>query len=102
MDLGHRFEEQAQYRDREGVHRLAFELAEVALELTSNRYIRNVIEDFLPLLRRYSFMALREETTGLETALQCMRGTIAALAERGSARRPGDCATMLPTRRRWC
>ncbi|MFO7787013.1 MAG: GntR family transcriptional regulator [Halospina sp.] len=86
LAISREFEAQAQHQDRERVHELAFELAREGLKLTTNRYLTDAIEDLLPLLQRYSFMALREETTELTQSLDCMRETIEAVLARDAAR----------------
>jgi len=86
MELSRQFEAQAEHHDRERVHELAFDLAREGLKLTPNRYLNDAIEDLLPLLQRYSFMALQEETTELDTSVQCMRNTINAVVDRDSGR----------------
>lgn len=82
LAISREFEVQAEQRDRERVHELAFELAREALKLTVNRYLTDAIEDLLPLLQRYSFMALQEETTELAQSVDCMRETIEAVLAR--------------------
>lgn len=86
LELGREFEKQAEHHDRERVHELAFDLAQEGLKLSRNRYLNDAIEDLLPLLQRYSFMALQEETTELETSVQCMRNTIEAAMQRDAVK----------------
>ena len=86
LALSREFEEQGEHQDRERVHELAFELAREGLRLTSNRYLTDAIEDLMPLLQRYSFIALQEETTELAESVDCMRETIEAVLARDAER----------------
>ncbi|XOZ33564.1 GntR family transcriptional regulator [Halomonadaceae bacterium KBTZ08] len=86
LAISREFEVQAEQQERERVHELAFELAREGLKMTTNRYLTDAIEDLLPLLQRYSFMALKEETTELRQSVDCMRETIEAVLERDAAR----------------
>ncbi|MGM0449722.1 MAG: GntR family transcriptional regulator [Pseudomonadota bacterium] len=86
LAISREFEGQAEHQDRERVHELAFELAREGLRLTTNRYLTDAIEDLLPLLQRYSFIALQEETTELAESVDCMRETIEAVLARDAGR----------------
>ncbi len=85
-ELVREFEARVQADDREKGHDLAFQLAREGLRFTGNRYLTDAIEDLLPLLQRYSFMALQEETTELEVSLACMQQIVDAIFQRDAAR----------------
>lgn len=60
-----------QQDDIAAAHRLAFEVVGMAVErFAGNRYLADDINDLLPLLKRFSFMALQEETTEFGLSLQ--------------------------------
>ena len=64
----HRYHEQ---NDMASAHRLAFELVELAVgRFAGNRYLADDIMDLLPLLKRFSYMALQEETTEFGLTLE--------------------------------
>lgn len=57
--------------DMTSAHKLAFEVVEVAVRrFAGNRYLADDILDLLPLLKRFSFMALQEETTEFGMTLE--------------------------------
>lgn len=57
--------------DMPSAHQLAFQLVEIATErFASNSYMATSIRDLMPLLKRYSYIALQEETTEFDTSLQ--------------------------------
>jgi len=64
------------------VHDLAFQLLRKALGFTHNRYLVDAIEDLMPLLQRYSYMALQEETTELAVTLECMHNLVESIQRR--------------------
>ena len=55
--------------DVASAHEVAFEVVYRALKFADNRYLRGDIEDLIPLLQRYSYMALQEETTEFDVSL---------------------------------
>lgn len=57
--------------DVRAAHQLAFRLVEKATErFARNRYMAADIRDLIPLLKRFSFIALQEETTEFHTSLK--------------------------------
>jgi len=58
-----------QANDIASAHEVAFEVVHRALRFADNRYLRSDIEDLLPLLQRYSYIALQEETTEFDVSL---------------------------------
>ncbi|MDX1802946.1 MAG: GntR family transcriptional regulator [Alcanivorax sp.] len=57
--------------DMRAAHLLAFRLVEIATgRFARNRYMAADILDLIPLLKRYSFIALQEETTEFDASLQ--------------------------------
>lgn len=57
--------------DMTSAHRLVFEVVETAVErFAGNRYMADDIADLLPLLKRFSYMALQEETTEFGVSLE--------------------------------
>lgn len=60
--------------DIAGAHQLAFEVVAITVgRFSGNRYLSDDILDLLPLLKRYSYMALQEETTELGVSLEIFR-----------------------------
>lgn len=80
--LSARMEQCGARGDVVGVHDLAFQLLRAGLAFTRNRYLIDAIEDLMPLLQRYSYMALQEETTELEVTLKCMRHLVESIRQR--------------------
>ncbi len=58
-----------QANDIASAHDVAFQVIHKALRFAHNRYLRGDIEDLLPLLKRYSYIALQEETTEFDVSL---------------------------------
>jgi DNA-binding GntR family transcriptional regulator len=60
--------------DIAAAHRLAFEVVETAvIRFAGNRYLAADIIDLLPLLKRFSYMALQEETTEFGQSLESFK-----------------------------
>lgn len=62
-----------QASDIASAHEVAFQLVHRALRFARNRYLRDDIEDLMPLLQRYSYIALQEETTEFDVSLEIFR-----------------------------
>lgn len=62
--------------DIASAHEVAFLLVHRALRFAHNRYLRDDIEDLMPLLQRYSYIALQEETTEFDVSLEIFRRLI--------------------------
>ncbi|EKF74583.1 GntR family transcriptional regulator [Alcanivorax hongdengensis A-11-3] len=57
--------------DLRAAHQLAFRFVEIATHrFARNRYLATDILDLIPLLKRYSFIALQEETSEFDVSLQ--------------------------------
>ncbi|MGI9572721.1 GntR family transcriptional regulator [Alloalcanivorax xenomutans] len=57
--------------DVQGGHQLAFRFVEIATDrFANNRYLAADITDLMPLLKRFSFIALQEETTEFDVSLR--------------------------------
>lgn len=59
-----------QANDIASAHQVAFQVVDQSLRFARNRYLRDDIENLLPLLQRYSYMALQEETTEFDVSLR--------------------------------
>lgn len=68
--------------DVAGVHELAFKVVDRALRFANNRYLADDIQDLLPLLQRYSYIALQEETSELDTSLGIFRNLLTNIVHR--------------------
>ena len=76
--------------DIAAAHDEAFGFVTIAVErFSANQYLANDIEDLLPLLRRYSYLALKEETSELSVSLvifqNLLRNVLARQAEAAAA-----------------
>lgn len=76
-----------QDNDIRSAHQIAFRFVEAATErFATNRYLATDIRDLMPLLKRFSFIALQEETTEFDVSLQIFRRLLeAVLARDGEA-----------------
>ncbi|MDX1587964.1 MAG: GntR family transcriptional regulator [Oleiphilaceae bacterium] len=83
--LSERMEQHGARGDVVAVHDLAFQLLRAGLAFTRNRYLIDAIEDLMPLLQRYSYMALQEETTELAVTLECMKHLVHSIHQRDAA-----------------
>lgn len=69
--------------DIAAAHRLAFEVVEIAVErFAGNRYLADDIIDLLPLLKRFSYIALQEETTEFGQSLDIFYRLMDSVAQR--------------------
>lgn len=76
--------------DIAAAHDVAFGFVTIAVQrFSANQYLANDIEDLLPLLRRYSYLALKEETSELSVSLvifqNLLRNVLARQAEAAAA-----------------
>ncbi|MDF1628370.1 MAG: GntR family transcriptional regulator [Alcanivoracaceae bacterium] len=76
--------------DIAAAHDVAFGFVAIAVNrFSANQYLANDIEDLLPLLRRYSYLALKEETSELSVSLvifqNLLRNVLARDAEAAAA-----------------
>ncbi|TVP56972.1 MAG: GntR family transcriptional regulator [Halomonadaceae bacterium] len=84
-NLAATMEERGRQGDVVAVHDLAFQLLRAGLAFTRNRYLIDAIEDLMPLLQRYSYIALREETAELAVTLNCMQQLVSCISLRDVA-----------------
>ena len=60
--------------DMPAAHQLAFRFVEIATaRFSANRYLETDILNLIPLLKRYSFIALQEDTTEFDVSLQIFK-----------------------------
>ena len=60
--------------DLPGAHQLAFRFVEIAtVRFAGNRYLQTDIQDLIPLLKRYSYMALQEDTSEFDVSLKIFK-----------------------------
>lgn len=78
MRMGQHF----QSDDRESFHASAFEFIELGLGFTDNQFLRSTIEQYTPLLRRYSYLALQLEAEELEISMQIFQSLMQHLIAR--------------------
>ena len=75
--------------DMPGAHQVAFRFVEMATaRFARNRYLADDIEDLVPLLKRFSFIALQEDTTEFDMSLKIFQ----RLLENVLARNPDQAA----------
>jgi DNA-binding GntR family transcriptional regulator len=75
-------EKHHQANDIAAAHDVAFEVVHRALRFAHNRYLRDDIEDLLPLLKRFSYIALQEETTEFDVSLEIFKRLMANVMAR--------------------
>lgn len=85
VELVAAMEERAREQDVAGAHEVAFTILRRSLRFTTNRYLMDAIEDLMPLLQRYSFIALREETSELDLSLRYFRELVANIQARDAS-----------------
>ncbi|MEE3321291.1 MAG: GntR family transcriptional regulator [Pseudomonadota bacterium] len=67
-------EQHFQNNDMPAAHQLAFRFVEIATaRFSANRYLETDIQNLIPLLKRYSFIALQEDTTEFDVSLQIFK-----------------------------
>jgi len=72
-------------------HELAFAFVEMAVQrFSNNHYLADDIQDLLPLLRRYSYLALQEETSELTVSLTIFRNLLNNVVTRNAAAAAAD------------
>lgn len=72
-------------------HKVAFQLVEVATDrFAHNRYLAADIRDLLPLLQRYSYIALVNETTEFHESLKSFRDLMTNVLARDEAAAAAD------------
>lgn len=79
-----------QNNDMRGAHRLAFRFVDIATHrFARNHYLAADIADLVPLLKRFSYIALQEETTEFDVSLKIFQ----RLLENVLARNPDQAAS---------
>lgn len=69
--------------DLRSAHRLAFDFVGRATErFAHNRYMKNDILDLIPLLKRFSYLALQEETSEFDVSLTIFKRLMVNVVER--------------------
>ena len=72
-------------------HQLAFQLVERAVErFAGNRYLAADIKNLIPLLKRFSYMALQKETTEFDVSLQIFKRLLMHVVARDEAAAKAD------------
>lgn len=68
-ELVPQLEERHEHGDLAGAHQLVFQWLPDMLRFARNTYMARTISDMIPLLQRYSFIALTEETTEFDVSI---------------------------------
>lgn len=77
--------------DIAAAHEVAFTFVEIAVQrFSNNHYLADDIQDLLPLLRRYSYLALQEETSELTVSLAIFRSLLNNVLSRNTAAAMAD------------
>lgn len=77
--------------DIASAHQLVFDVVTLAIKRFShNAYLQRDIEDLLPLLKRFSYMALQEETTEFDQSLLTFQRLMANLINRDADQARAD------------
>ena len=67
-----------------GAHQLVFDYLPAMLEFARNTYMSRTIADMIPLLQRYSYIALTEETTEFGVSITIFQRLLANVAQRNA------------------
>ena len=85
------FERHHASNDIAAAHEVAFGFVTLAVQrFAGNRYLAEDIEDLLPLLRRYSYLALQEETSELDVSLDIFRRLLLNVLNRNAQAAAAD------------
>ena len=74
--------------DMAGAHQTVFDFLPDMLRFARNSYMARTITDIIPLLQRYSFIALQEETSELDVSVEIFKRLLANVV----ARKAGEAA----------
>ena len=77
-----RLEEHQQAGDIAGAHQLVFDFLPDMLRFARNTYMARTITDMIPLLQRYSFIALTEEVSEFEVSIEIFKRLLANVMAR--------------------
>ena len=84
-------EQHYQGNDLPAAHQLAFRFVELATErFANNRYLADDIIDLIPLLKRYTFIALQEDTSEFDVSLQLFKRLLINVVGRNTADAEAD------------
>jgi DNA-binding GntR family transcriptional regulator len=84
-------EQHYQGNDLPAAHQLAFRFVELATErFANNRYLADDIIDLIPLLKRYTFIALQEETSEFDVSLQLFKRLLINVVGRNAEEAAAD------------
>jgi DNA-binding GntR family transcriptional regulator len=84
-------EQHYQGNDLPAAHQLAFHFVEIATErFANNRYLATDIIDLIPLLKRYTFIALQEDTSEFDVSLQLFKRLLINVVGRRTAEAEAD------------
>lgn len=77
--------------DMPAAHQVAFRFVETATaRFARNRYLAEDIEDLVPLLQRFSFIALQEDTTEFDVSLKIFQRLLENVLARNSEQAAAD------------
>lgn len=77
--------------DLRGAHQLAFRFVDTATRrFARNRYLAADIDDLMPLLKRYSYIALQEETTEFDVSLKIFQSLLENVLNRDVEKAAAD------------
>ena len=77
--------------DMPGAHQVAFRFVEIATaRFARNRYLADDIEDLVPLLKRFSFIALQEDTTEFDMSLKIFQRLLENVLARNAEQAAAD------------
>jgi len=77
--------------DIPGAHQVAFRFVEMATaRFARNRYLADDIEDLVPLLKRFSYIALQEDTTEFDMSLQIFQRLLQNVLARNADQAAAD------------
>ncbi len=77
--------------DLRAAHQLAFRFVEIAtVRFAHNRYLATDIQDLIPLLKRYSFIAPQEDTPAFDVSLQILKRLLVNVVGRNVADAEAD------------
>lgn len=74
-----------QNQDMAGAHQMVFSFLPDFLSFGRNSYLSRTIQDLTPLLQRYSYMALVEETTEFDVTLRIFGQLLTSVQQRDGA-----------------
>lgn len=80
-----------QHNDLRGAHQLAFQFVAIATHrFAGNRYLAADIDDLMPLLKRFSYIALQEDTTEFDVSLKIFQRLLENVLNRNAEQAAAD------------